>query len=80
MLAVSAGAFAYTVTDSTTGLPIASVYVFATTDEAGTNVVSAAYTDDFGVVHLPLDAGTWYLWRRKAGYQFDNPDVETIPA
>jgi hypothetical protein len=25
-----------------------------------------------------LDAGTWYFFRRKSGYSFSNPDIETV--
>jgi hypothetical protein len=78
-MATPEGTFQYTVTVPSTGQPIADVRVFATTDIAGANVVACGYTDDFGVVNLPLDSGTWYLWRRKAGYQFTDPDTEVIP-
>lgn len=75
---VGGSVFEYTVTSSTTGLPIAGVHVAASTDAAGTNVVAAGYTNDFGVVRLLLAPGTWYLWRKLAGYAFTDPDTEVV--
>jgi hypothetical protein len=74
-----ANEFIYTVTDSGSGLPIAGVRVWITTDVAGVNTVALGYTDAFGVVTFWLDSGTWYVWRNLAGYSFSNPDVEVIP-
>jgi len=76
--AVGAITFVYTVTDSTTSLPIADVLVWACTDSAGANKVTSGYTDDFGQVTLYLDAGTYYLFRKKSGYSFSNPDTEVV--
>ncbi|HUV95809.1 MAG TPA: hypothetical protein VMX14_13420 [Anaerolineae bacterium] len=76
--AVGAIAFTYTLTDSATGLPIADCLVWACTDSAGANKVTSAYTDDSGQVVLYLDAGTYYLFRKKSGYSFTNPDTETV--
>ena len=76
--------FTYTVTDSVTGLPIEGVEVWFTTDAPGANIVWAGVTNAFGVARdvldsLPwLDAGTYYVWRQKAGYAFSNPDVEAV--
>ncbi len=67
----------YTVTDTTTGLPISGVLVKASTDSAGTNMVAQGVTNSLGQVTLNLDVGvTYYLWRYKFGYEFTNPDVE----
>jgi len=68
----------YTVTDSVTGQPIADCEVWATTDSAGNNVVAHGYTDVSGEVTFYLPAGVYYLWRRKSGYVFSNPDVEAV--
>ncbi len=66
----------YTVTDGTN--PIAGVYVWVTTDIAGTNIIASGVTDDVGEVIFFLDSGTtYYLWRKKTGYAFTNPDVQT---
>lgn len=78
----SAGAgseeFVYTLTDDVTLLPIADALIWVTTDIAGVNIVASGYTDNFGQVTYYLDPGTYYLWRKKAGYNFSNPDVEVI--
>ena len=68
----------YTVTDSVSGLPIADCEVWATTDSAGVNVVAHGYTDVSGTARFYLPAGVYYLWRRKSGYVFTNPDVEAV--
>lgn len=71
--------FVYTVTaaiDLVT--PIGQTLVWVTTDSAGNNLVASGYTDDFGDVTLYLDAGTYYFWRKKSGYDFTNPDSEVV--
>jgi len=68
----------YTVTDSGTGLPIANVAVWATTDAAGVNIVAYDTTNESGQVTFYLSAGTYYIWRQKAGYTFDDPDQEVV--
>jgi hypothetical protein len=43
-------------------------------------VIAKGVTGDVGTVTFLLDSGTtYYLWRRKAGYTFTNPDTEVIP-
>jgi hypothetical protein len=77
-------AFTYTVTDVSTGLPLEGVAVWFSTDVGGVNVVWAGTTDAFGVARdndgqLPrLDAGTYSVWRQKAGYTFVDPDTEVV--
>lgn len=75
-----AGAVAwnYTVTDANTGLPIDGVEVWITTDLVGTNVIATGLTNTFGVASFTLDAGTIYVWCKKSGYDFTNPDVESV--
>jgi hypothetical protein len=68
----------YTVTDSSTTLPIADVDVWVTTDIGGVNVVASGKTSILGVVTFYLDAGTVYVWRQKGGYDFTNPDTEIV--
>lgn len=71
-------AWTYTLTDSVTGLAIADATVWVTNDAAGANVLYRDTTDASGQVTFYLPAGTWYIWRDKAGYEFTNPDTETI--
>jgi len=71
----------YTVTDALSGLPIADVSVWATTDIAGANIVASGSTDTFGNVTFYLDPGIYYIWRSKAGYYInvgEDPSPETI--
>ena len=71
--------FTYNVTDEDSGDPIAQVLVWVTTDnDAEGNLVASGYTDTWGDVVFYLDAGTYYLWRQKVGYDFENPDTETV--
>ncbi len=76
--------FTYTVTDVTTSLPIEGVECWFTGDIGGTDIVWKGTTDAFGVArdtfdNLPrLDAGTYYVWRRRSGYYFDDPDTEVV--
>jgi hypothetical protein len=68
----------YTLTRSDTGAPIDGAEVWVTTDEAGNNVVASGITNTSGVVTFTLDAGIVYVWRKKAGFNFDNPDEEEV--
>jgi len=77
--------FTYTVTDSATLLPIAGVDVRFSTDNGMANIVWAGVTDAFGVArdsggNLPcLDAGTYFVWKQRAGYTPDVwPDTEVV--
>jgi len=77
-------AFTYTITNSITGVPIEGVRVWITTDLAGINIVWVGDSDVFGVArddatNLPvLDVGTYYFWRQRAGFIFDDPDIEVV--
>ena len=75
-----AGAIAhtYTLTSSIGGLPIAEAQVWATTDLGGSNIVASGVTSTLGVVTFYLDAGTYYFWRSKSGWNFVNPDTEVV--
>jgi hypothetical protein len=68
----------YTLTSSITGLPIADVDVWITSDSNGANVLASGRTDAYGVVTFYLDAGTIYVWSQKSGWNFTNPDTETV--
>ncbi len=73
-----ASEFTYTLTDAGTGDPIADADIWATTDSAGANIVASGRTDMNGRITFYLDPGTVYLWRQKSGWNFSNPDAETV--
>jgi hypothetical protein len=71
-------AFTYTLTSSVDGSPIVDADVWVTADAAGNTILASGRTDSNGEVTFYLDPGTVYVWRQKPGWNFDNPDVETI--
>jgi hypothetical protein len=77
-LGTGAVTWVYTLTSSVDSSPIADAQVWATTDSAGANVVASGTTSTLGKVTFYLDAGTYYFWRAKAGWNFANPDTETV--
>lgn len=70
----------YTLTNANTGLPIADADVWVTSDAAGTNFLASGTTNQSGVVTFFLDAGQVYVWRQRSGFNFTNPDSETVTA
>ena len=68
----------YTLTSSVDATPIADADVWVTSDLAGAVVIASGRTDALGVVTFYLDAGTVYIWRQKSGWDFTNPDQETV--
>ena len=70
--------FTYTLTSSVDASPIADADLWVTSDEAGTIVLASGRTDASGQVTFYLDAGTVYVWRQKSGWNFTNPDTETV--
>lgn len=76
--------FTYTLTDSVSSDPIEGAEIWFATDVSGNNVAWEGTTDSFGVArdeddNLPrLDPGTYYVFRQKAGYTFDDPDIEDV--
>ena len=82
--AIYAVTFTYTVTNNDTGLPIEGVQVWIATDIGGVNIVWSGVTDAFGAARdisgvLPrLDPGTYYVFRQKSGFTFNDPDTEVV--
>jgi hypothetical protein len=70
--------FTYTLTSSVGGTPIGQADVWVTTASDGTGIVASGTTNDLGVVTFYLDAGTYYVWRAKSGWNFTNPDTEVV--
>lgn len=77
-LGAGAVTFTYTLTSTVDSSPIADADVWATTDEAGNNVVASGTTNASGEVVFYLDAATYYIWRQKVGWDFTNPDTEVV--
>jgi hypothetical protein len=75
---VGAITWTYTLTNYLTGLPIADVDIWVTTDSVGANVIASGKTSQVGVATFYLDAGTVYVWRQKSGWDFANPDTEVV--
>jgi hypothetical protein len=70
--------FTYTLTEAGSGDPIPDADVWATSDSAGSTVLASGRTDVSGEVTFYLDAGTVYIWRQKAGWDFVNPQVGSV--
>jgi len=70
--------FTYTLTLAADSSAIADADVWVTSDEAGNTLVASGETDENGQVVFYLDAGDYYVWAQKAGYNFTNPDKETV--
>lgn len=57
--------------------PVPDVFVWVTAPSSSI-VLASAYTDETGTVTFFLDAGSYWFYSRKAGYNFTNPDVEAV--
>lgn len=69
------GAIACTITVNISGVPLQDCDVWVTSDEAGTTIVAGTLqTDASGQCIFYLDAGTYYVWQQKTGYNFTLPD------
>jgi len=55
------------------GNPLKDVFCWVTTDSDGMNIVANDRTDVFGRASFFLDPGDYYLWQRKDGFTFTNP-------
>lgn len=81
---ITAIEYTYTVTNSQTTQPLEGVQIWIAIDSAGNNVVWSGMTDSVGVARddegqLPrLDPATYYIFRNLAGFQFSDPDVESV--
>lgn len=75
---LGASTYTYTLTRSDTAAPIDDAQVWLTTDSAGTNVVASGRTDAAGQVTFQVDAGTFYLWASKSGFNFSNPQTVVV--
>jgi hypothetical protein len=79
--ATGSGSVLKTYTQKYAGVALAGCEVWVTTDLAGTAIIAGGVTDALGKVYLYPDvpAGTTlYIWRKKVGYEFVNPDLETM--
>jgi hypothetical protein len=61
------------------GSPIAGCECWVATDSDGANAITDIQTTDAnGQIEFLLDPGTYYLFRRKTGYTFTNPQTITV--
>jgi len=74
------GDTSWTYTLSETDLtPIADATVWVTSDEAGASILAYGKTDASGQVTFLLNSGaTVYVWAKKFGWTFTNPDSEIV--
>jgi hypothetical protein len=73
-----ASAFPIVVNDED-GNPIDGVECWVSTDSSGGNVIAGTLnTDANGGASFMLDAGDYYLFRQKGGYNFNNPLSFTV--
>lgn len=77
-LGAGAITFTYTLTSTVDASAIPDADIWVTTDSGGSIVVASGRTDSNGEVVFYLDAGTYYVWRQKSGFNFTNPDTETV--
>jgi len=70
--------FTYTITDFDTSDPIPDVAIWATSNPDGTGILASGISDLQGKVTFYLPSGTVYIWRAKRGWDFVNPDTETV--
>ena len=75
---VRARRFIYTVTDDTTGLPVAGAYVWVTRGLDYTLAIQSGYSNAAGQVAFWLEPGRYYYWRTRDGWDASNPDVEDV--
>lgn len=69
----------YTITDTDSSLPIPDVEVWITNDIGGEFIVAGPQrSKPDGSTLWHLDPGSYYIWRQKAGYNFNNPDLEVV--
>jgi hypothetical protein len=58
------------------GVPMDNCQIWITTDDGGTNVIAGTLlTNASGEATFMLDAGAYYVWREKGGYNFTNPQT-----
>jgi hypothetical protein len=73
-----ANEWTYTLTEVGSGDPIPDADVWVSSDSLGASVLASGRTDQNGEITFYLDSGTVYVWRQKSGWNFTNPDTETI--
>ncbi len=78
--AAGSGAIECTLTIDDGTDPIDGCEVWVTTEPAGSNVVASGTTNEQGQVTFWLDAGAFFLWKKRAGFNFTNPEAFTVTA
>jgi hypothetical protein len=71
----------YTIyTDANYTTPLIDCYIKMTDDPEGLLNATEQYTDELGeTIWSVIPGRTYYLWKSKTNWVFDNPDIQTIP-
>jgi hypothetical protein len=70
--------FTYIVYKTDGYTPLEGAAVWVSVNEDGTERSEVKVSDALGRVKFNLYPGTYYFWRQKSGYAFDNPDGEEV--
>jgi len=75
-----AGAILHTTTIlNPASVPIEGVAAWVTSDIIGQNIIAGTqYSSANGTVSFMLDAGSYYIWMQKSGWDFSNPSQFTV--
>lgn len=68
----------YTLTSTIDGSAISDALIEVYAETTKTTLLASGRTNQYGQVVFQLDAGTVYVWRKKAGITFTNPQTVTI--
>lgn len=72
------GSIVYTLTVTDGVNPLDGVFVEVSTDSGKVNVIATGYTLANGTLTLNLDAGSYYFFKNRAGYNFENPELKVV--
>ena len=79
-ITLGAGAILHTTTIlNPASVPIEGVAAWVTSDISGQNIIAGTqYSSANGTVSFMLDAGSYYIWMQKSGWDFSNPSQFTV--
>ena len=68
----------YYLTEANTGLPIQGANITVCLDTAGKAIVAKGITDSAGKISCYLDPGSYFIFRNKSGFIFEDPEIENV--